>query len=376
MKEELRRRLAADLGIPSARHALDPEPRGSFAFDGIRVEKWIYSAEPGSRVPAVLYLPPTADGPLPGIALTCGHGESKSQWYISYIAQLYARLGWGCLTLDPIGEEERHRDGGMGTRAHDPAPVIEAAEAAGRPIMGKLVFDTMRGLDFLAGHGGIDPTRLAVAGNSLGGAKAGWLLALETRLKATLVSGWAFGDAMLAWGKLCTTRPNAMLRRRCDWGEFLSLAAPHNAVLVLNGDRDVIIDRDDDGTAWRQTEEALERARRLAKERGEDWAPASHYHPGGGHRPYYAYPPALAWLRRRLGGTAGLPAARIGAAEWCANHGIEIEPLYATQLHCGGAFLPDMGIRALRREELSCLRPGEEGDPAYTLEGWLAAIKR
>ncbi|MDP6749872.1 MAG: hypothetical protein QGH37_23160 [Candidatus Poribacteria bacterium] len=36
--------------------------------------------------------------------------------------------------------------------------------------MGKLVFDTMRGIDFLLQRDDIDPERIGVAGNSLGGA--------------------------------------------------------------------------------------------------------------------------------------------------------------------------------------------------------------
>ena len=378
-RARLRRDLAGSLGLPPLGGSLEPEARGSFTWDGVTVEKWVWQSEPGSKVPAVLYRPTRPSGPLPAVVLTCGHGESKSCWSIDYTGQLYARLGLACLALDPIGEEERHIRGDMGTRAHDPKEVVERALAAGRPILGKLVFDTMRGLDFLQSRPDIDAGRLGVAGNSLGGAKAGWLLALEPRLKASLVSGWAFGDHMLVSGKLCTTLPNGALRDHCDWGDFLGLAAPDNGVLVLNGDADVIIDRLGDGTAWRQTEAAVAAANRHFAAAASAKEIRCFFEPGGGHRPYQTYPVALEWLHRWLG-TPGFSLEQIRAlgsvncGQWCDQNGVELEPLYGTALHCRGATLPDLGIRPLGREQTACLRPAERGMDDFTLEGWLAAV--
>ena len=236
-REQLKAELKNVLGIPFEGCDLQPESRGFVERDGIVIEKWIWTSEEGSRVPSVLYLPKERKGKVPAIVLTFGHGASKSSWQYVYMAQLYAKLGVACLALDPIGEEERNIEGAMGTRDHDPKPVINRADAAGRMIMGKLVFDTMRGVDYLLTRQDIDHCHIGVGGNSLGGAKAGWMLALDTRIRMALVSGWAFGDHMLVSGKLCTTVPNKRLRERCNWPEFLSLAAPHCAVLILNGGR-------------------------------------------------------------------------------------------------------------------------------------------
>ena len=218
------------LGIPDKRVPLDAERRGELERDGIVFEKWVFTSEPGSRVPAVLYRPKEPTEKMPAIVLTFGHGGSKSQWSLVYIGQLYARLGVACLVLDPIGEEERHVSGGLGTRAHDPEPVHSSSDQAGRLIMGKLVFDTMRGIDFLLTRADIDPDRVGVAGNSLGGAKATWMLALEAQLKLGLVSGWGYGDHLMTHGKFCTRIPNQRLRAVCDWVEFVGLAAPDCAV--------------------------------------------------------------------------------------------------------------------------------------------------
>ena len=107
----LRSDLSDLLGIPKQRCDLAPEFRGQIEHDGVIIEKWIWTSEPGSRVPSILYRPPNPPGPLPAIVFTCGHGGSKSQWSLTYIAQIYARLGLACLVLDPIGEEERHIEG-------------------------------------------------------------------------------------------------------------------------------------------------------------------------------------------------------------------------------------------------------------------------
>lgn len=372
----LRAQLTSILGIPATRCDLSPEPRGAFERDGVVVERWIWTAEPGSRVPSVLYRPADPPGPMPAVVLTCGHGGSKSQWSFVYVGQTYARLGVACLVLDPIGEEERHIEGRLGTRAHDPEPVHNCADGAGRLIMGKLVFDTMRGIDFLCTRPDIDADRIGVAGNSLGGAKATWMLALEPRLKLGLVSGWGYSDHLTVHGKFCTRVPNVRLREICDWPDFLKLAAPHAAVLVLNGDDDPVIDDDGTGKVWEDTRQIVEKVERdFGEGRAATW-----FEPGGGHRPYQGYKIALEWIHRHVG-TPGMSLDEIralptvNAGEWCDRNGIVLEKLYGTDQHNRGASMPDLGLRTIHRDDLACLKPAELGDPEYTIEGWLASLE-
>lgn len=377
---ELRGRIRSMLGIPTEHCPLDAEPRGAFERDGITVERWVYASEPGSRIPAVLYRPSRPAGRVPAVALTFGHGGSKSEADYNYIGQVFARMGVACLAADPIGEEERHIAGGMHTRAHDPLEVCERADRAGRLIMGKLVYDTMRGLDFLESRADVDATHLGVAGNSLGGCKATWMAALDTRLRMAIVSGWAYDDVVVA-SKPCQGQPIARMREMCSWAEFMALAAPHCALLVMNGAADVIIDKTGDGRAWRGTRETVAAARPTWAAHGAADRLACWFQPGGGHRPYPATPPALEWLHRHLG-TPGWALERIRAlptlnyGQWADAHGVVFEALYGTPLHLRGAELVDLGLRPMPREELACLRPDERGAPEYTLEGWLATIAR
>ena len=373
---DLRRVLMQLLGIPSARCALCAEKRGELDIGELVVEKWLYTAEPGSRIPATLYRPKPVDGRLPAMVLTCGHGSSKSVVHMSMVARSWARAGVACLLADPLGEEERHVEGLMGTRAHDAPDVAYRTELAGRSVMGKMVFDAMRGLDFLEALDWVDGARLGAGGNSLGGAVAAWLFALEPRLRMTIVSGWAFSDVLSCrHGKHCTRVPNQKLRAVCEWEDFLRLGAGHGALLVLNGDADTIIDPDRDRTVWRDTAAHLKAVdpdgRRL-----QAWWCA-----GGGHRPYHGSKRALAFIHEQLGTSpataaaiAALPELHYGA--WCDRNGVALEPLYGVELHYRGAILPDFGFSPMPREQLAVLQPDEVGTADFTIDGWLAACQQ
>ncbi|MCA9003927.1 MAG: acetylxylan esterase, partial [Planctomycetaceae bacterium] len=373
-------KLRDQLGIPEKKVALNSEKRGEIVLDDIVMEKWIFTSEPGSRIPAIVYRPQKIKQRAPAIVLTYGHGGSKSQWQYNYAAQAYAKAGLICLAIDPIGEEERHIQGKLGTRAHDPRAIHERAWNAGRPIMGKLVFDTMRGIDFLEERDDVDHSRIGVAGNSLGGAVASWMAALEPRLKMAIVSGWAYDNATLR-SKYCTKVPNQLLRESCTWSEFLSLAAPDCAVLVMNGDADWIIDSDDDGTAWRGTKSAVQAAAPVFQSQGGAGKVNCWFEPGGGHRPYMIHPAALLWIHQQLGTPAlteqeirELPTINSGI--WGDANQIPFERLYGTDLHQRGATLVDFHIRHIDPKKLACLKPEEKGTPDFTLEGWLKQIEK
>ncbi len=369
----LRTSLKNLLGIPRERCELDPEGRGQVNLGEVVVEKWVFTAETNSRIPATLYRPGVLEGPIPAMVLTCGHGDSKGMPHMSYVAQAYARIGVACLLADPLGEEERHAEGRVRTRAHDAAEVAYRAELAGRSVMGKFVFDAMRGLDFLETLDWIDARRFGVAGNSLGGAVAGWLFALEPRLRLAVVSGWAFSDLLCRTGKHCTRVPNQKLRAVCGWDQFLRLGADHAKFLVMNGDADVVIDGDGNGTVWRDTVANLESVD-PGGQRLRAW-----FCPGGGHRPYQGYRDALLFAHDHLGPLAAgrgsieaVPGLSFG--QWCDRHGIELETLYGTELHYRGAVLPDLGIGVIPRGRLAVLEEDEVGGAEFTIEGWLREV--
>jgi hypothetical protein len=368
----LRATLGRLLGIPEERGDLAPEPRGALDLGDIVVERWLIDAQPASRIPLNLYRPRGVAGRVPAIVMTCGHGGSKSVAALTYVARTYARAGVACLLADPIGEEERHPAGGMGTREHDEPGVAYRSEWAGRSVMGKFVFDAMRGFDFLATRDWVDAERLGVAGNSLGGAVAGWVFALEPRVRMAIVSGWGFSDHLVYHhGKHCTRVPNRKMRAVCSWDAYLRLGAAHAALLVMNGDADVIIDDDGSGRVWADTVAHL-RAIDPKGGRLQTW-----FCPGGGHRPYHGHKRALRFIHETLG-TPRMTLDEIEAlgevhyGTWCDEHGVALEPLYGTELHYRGIMLPDLGFAPLPREDLAVLSPEEVGGRDFTIDGWLA----
>jgi len=370
-QDHQRRELKAMLGLPQEKAPLDAEKRGEVSRDGIVIEKWVYTTEQGSRTPAVLYRPVNSTGPTPGVVLTFGHGGSKSHPCYQYIGQLYAKLGIACLAADPVGEEERHLAGRMGSRAHDPRAVHQLAWDTGRPIMGKLVWDTMRGVDFLLSRNDIDPSRVGVAGNSLGGAKASWMASIDDRLSFAIVSGWSYDDIALR-SKYCTRAPIQEMREQLTWPEFASLAAPHCRLLVTNGDADVVIDRDGDGSAWQGTQAAIDEANATLRNFGLAETLETWFETEGGHRPYPAHPEVVAWFLETVTLNRTSPSVEpLSFGDWCDDHNITLEPLYGTPIHLRGATVVGRGVQYLQPEKLAVLKPEERGTTQFTLSGWL-----
>jgi dienelactone hydrolase len=377
-QETTRAQLRQMLGVPAERVPLAAEKRGESEHDGVVIERWVFTCEPGSRAPAVLYRPKAPAGRMPAIVFTFGHGCSKIHWSYDYAAQLYAKLGLAVLAIDPIGEAERHASGREGTREHDQKPLDERAAAAGRLIMGKLVFDTMRGIDLLLERDDINHDRIGVAGYSLGGAKASWVAALDPRIKLALVCGWAYDDVVLD-SKLCTKVPFTRMRKALSWCDFGSLAAPHCALFVMNGDADWVIDRNSDGSAWKGTRAMAAEVAPVYEQIGAAGDVEAWFEPDAGHRVFFAYREALLAIHKHLGTPATTEhqiraLSTLNAGRWCDTHEIKLEKLYGTQLHDRGATLVDMKLTPTPGERLRCLTADELGTPEFTIEGWLKAV--
>lgn len=372
MSIALRDSIRQAFEMPSCGGDLHAHHHGTIERNGLAIEKWVYTAEPGSKVPALLWRPIDPPGPMPAVVMTCGHGGSKGQPHCQYVAQSLARLGVAVLATDPVGEEERHVTRGMGTRQHDDATCDARAMAAERLMMGKMLFDYQRGLDWLMTRDDIDPARIGVSGNSLGGCKAGWLAAIDPRLRMAIVSGWAFSDILCHRSKSCTRQPNQRFRELADWHDLLRLTVPHCPALIINGDADVIIDHEGSSEVWRDTDRHAARAGETVSVR---------YIPGGGHRPYGATVEALLFVHDHLGTPgwtrdriANLPTLKVG--QWADAYGIVFDRLYNNDLHYRGLVAADLDVTPLPLDDLAVLSDEETGDPQYTLDGWLARIER
>ncbi|MGI6459511.1 MAG: alpha/beta hydrolase family protein [Candidatus Hydrogenedentales bacterium] len=379
---QLRQDLRDILTFPAERVALDAQTHRTIDGEGYRIECVTYQSEADSRVSAHLYMPAPTGAPVPGFVLACGHGGSKSGIYYQYAGQLYASMGFACLIPDTIGEEERHKDGKMGTRAHDmyefgkdsAARRAFTREKLGRMVLGKIVWDLVRGLDYLETRPDIDGARLGVMGNSMGGATSSLVAVIDERVRAAVVSGWSMTAQGAIEGKDCSKMPYEAIACAMSFDELNALFAPHAATLFINGGEDSIIDVAEDGQAVvRRTRAALAGARQILSDAGIRGIIEAQFVAGACHRPYILTRPAVAWFQEYLQAPEErrpLPETTIKLGDWVNAHGLKLEPLYDTEARQRGTDAPDIGAQYRPPAELACFPGSSSPDPAYTWEGW------
>jgi dienelactone hydrolase len=375
---DLRLRMARALTLPESRVPLDAQTHRTTPGDGYRIESVTYASEPGSRVTALLYLPESV-GPLPAVVVACGHGGSKSALYAQYAGQLYAKFGFACLVVDTIGEEERHNDRKMGARGHDlyhlpkeergPFMVNEMR----RSILGKIVWDLMRGIDYLETRPEVDSTRVGVVGYSLGGASASTLAILDPRVKCAVIAGWGTIPSLAVYGKPCTLVPYQDFAGMMDFSELTALLAPHAATLFLSGAVDTIMDPTGGGAVFKgEIESSVHEAKVLLGGAGIPCELEAEFVESGCHRPYFLTPRALQWMQQHLqGGVSDTQPATINYGTWVDSQGQQIEELYATEARERGTTVVDVSAVYRDPASLACLPPDAPPPGEYTFEGWM-----
>lgn len=216
----LRRRLNLILGgLPWERVPLAPEVVEVRLLDGYRRETVYFQSRPGLAAfgyflvpndcalnrPAVLCLP----GHGPGADSLVGIAEDGSQrplgangdYHKDFALQCVAR-GFPVFALELISfghrrsEAARQESPGASSCGRDSM----AALMLGETMPGWRVWDALRALDYLETRPEVDRRRLAVMGISGGGLVALFAAALDTRIRAAVVSGYfnTFADSILS----------------------------------------------------------------------------------------------------------------------------------------------------------------------------------
>jgi len=120
------------------------------------------------------------------------------------------------------------------------ATLVKALTFAGATWPGIVFWDDLRTVDYLVSRPEVDPTRIGCQGISMGGYRAMFLAALDSRIRAACIVGF-----------MSTVRPMIhrhvdthswvhyvpALHRYLDWPDVASLAAPRS-LLVLQCARD------------------------------------------------------------------------------------------------------------------------------------------
>jgi hypothetical protein len=179
----VRRRFqeAANLVPFPRRTPLNPVIRDRRVYDGYTVENVAFESVPGYFVAGNLYRP--LDAKLPHAAVLATHGHT---WNLITKPELYAAHG-------RFKPDVQARCGALARMGAVVLSIDMFAFGDSIPVFGQTVhrqpfamtiqiWNAIRGIDFLESLDGVDPTRIAVTGESGGATQAFFLTALDQRV--------------------------------------------------------------------------------------------------------------------------------------------------------------------------------------------------
>ena len=259
-QRKARKRLAQLLGLdrftmaPAKARKLE-----SVVVDGLTRESWRIQTEPNVWMPFYLFIPPASkDRPTP--LVLCPHGHASAgkwstggrrdipgmepiiqQYHYDYGLQI-AREGFITACMDARGFGER-REPDMQREAvfnHGSCHQLSLAGAPlGMPVQGMWTWDLMRLVDHLSADPRIDASRIGCAGLSGGGLQTLDLAAIDTRIKAAVVSGYFYGvrESLMIDNGNCMCNMVPHLWEEFDMGDIGALTAPRG-LFIETGDAD------------------------------------------------------------------------------------------------------------------------------------------
>jgi cephalosporin-C deacetylase-like acetyl esterase len=184
------------LGGPFEHTPLNPRVTGIVERPGYRIEKLVFESRPRLYVTANLYVP-AGPGRRPAILSPLGHSVNGKAWpsYQKLFSNL-ARKGYVVLAYDPFGQGERieYPGSGPGQSAISGGGTGEHEYAGRRLILLGANFglfrawDGIRGIDYLLTRAEVDPERIGCCGQSGGATLTQFLAALDSRIRAAVVS--------------------------------------------------------------------------------------------------------------------------------------------------------------------------------------------
>lgn len=244
----VQRMLRALIGTLPERTALNAKTLGATQADGYRILKVIFESQPNFPVTALLYVPDGAEPSTkhPAILMTPGHyptGKAAD----ARMAALFARNGFVVLSYDPIGQGERlqYPDPAHPNESLATAATGEHGEASLQPmLMGDtfakyVVWDAMRGVDYLAGLPEVDPHRIGAFGCSGGGTITALTSALDPRIAAVGVACYITSfDALLpSLGPQDAEQSSPrFLSSGLDFADLVEAAAPRPYAVISTYD--------------------------------------------------------------------------------------------------------------------------------------------
>jgi dienelactone hydrolase len=380
--DQWRRQIKRALFIPDPLPAIAARGYGSFSpAAGVVAERVTYATLYKMRVPAIVYRPAKGMGRLPGLVVVNGHSGDKTAWYAYYTGILYARAGAVVVTYDPVGEDERNSGRESETRAHD--TVVPGAQMPER-MGGQMIADVMQAVAYLAQRSDVDPTRIAVAGYSMGSFHSAIAGALDPRIHALVLSGGGNLDGAGGYWEssskvMCQAGPYKALKFLGDRGAVLYALNQHRgATFIINGTADPLVVSPH--TLEPFFEDLRNRTAAITGTRAGLFE--TYWIPDAGHRPNFVTRPAALWVERQLHLANWTEASirsmgEVHISEWAAQTGAHIGRTFANEASEGGVRALDAGVPNLSREQLQAVATEDwqqhKGD--YVWESWVEGAR-
>src|SRR3989338_3363987 len=190
------------------------------------ISKIIFESK-GANIYGLLASPKSAAEQLPGIILLPGAGVSKESKL--ELAKNISALGAVVLVIDQRGVGET--DGGFPSLDDDYARLLDSKE----PYQHLMVYDALKAYDLMYSAPFVDPDRIIIAGESLGGRIGIIAAAIERRINGVLVISSAGFDFEIT----NDTRVNAFLKS-IDSEHYIDLITPRKLVMMHNANDNAV----------------------------------------------------------------------------------------------------------------------------------------
>jgi dienelactone hydrolase len=260
--EQWQKKLRAKLtelmgGLPADASLLNPQTLEVRDFPDYRREKFVIQSRPGLYVLGYLLTPKSGTAPHPAVICIPGHGRgvddivgidesgqdrTDKPGYQHDFAIQAVEHGMAAVAIEPMAFGCRRdavtRSKGLGATACQPA--AGAALLLGQTMIGWRVHDVMRTIDWIETRKELDASRVGCMGISGGGTCTLFAAALDTRIRAAMVSGYlnTFRECIMSISHCIDNYVPGIL----DWAEQYDVAgliAPR-PLFAESGERDDI----------------------------------------------------------------------------------------------------------------------------------------
>jgi dienelactone hydrolase len=234
-RQALRQELLGDLGLDPLpeKTPLSAKVTGRLERDGYVIEKIVYETFPQFYATAYLYLPAKGEKPYPVVVSAIGHWSRKKLEPVVQARCIgLALYGFAVLCIDMPGMVGDNND----ERNFPGSHCDWLLHMSSLPPIAAMVWDVVRGVDYLETRPEIDKQRIGLTGESGGGLTAMYAGVIENRIRCYVPVCYATSyEDNYNNGCFCNHVPGVMVIG--DRSDVMALAAP-KPILLIGADVD------------------------------------------------------------------------------------------------------------------------------------------